>query len=247
MSKPTAPPQNPEFRDWALRAHFLDSLRKSTPFQAAARELEAEWNALIQDQPSLSSVLRFRDLSTLEHVDAPLNAYIAKVQNTVANTLRCCIDDAPADWVCQELHRTVCGSDFSEGPSRPDDLHFVADVRMIATTNGVGKVGVGIDNYLVGDPSIIEDPPFEPFTSWKELQKAAYAHVDKALEILKGEMDSATSSWSRHYEKGEKTRREKTMPNLVAWLVEKQEMTYGDRTAVYGLLPHLGLDTPGKS
>ncbi len=89
---------------------------------------------------------------------------------------------------------------------------------MIATTNGVGKVGVGVDNYLVGDPFIIEDPPFSPFTSWKQLRKAAYAHVDKALEILKVEMDDATSSWPRPYEKGEKTRREKTMPKLVGWL-----------------------------
>lgn len=246
MSEPRVPRKNPDALLHNLRRFFILHLMRSPTFDTVADELEREWKVLIANRPELETIAHFWDLPAPQDIDDPLNAYVTHVRSTVANTLRCRVNGAPADWVCHALHAAASGAALDQDHLYDGHL-FMGDVWMMVTTFGNGGVAGIINGHPVGDLVPIESQPHAAFSSWKKLKKAAHERVDEMIDRMKSEVASATEDWPRQYERGYTTRIEVTMPKLVAWLVERTEMFDGDQTATNMLLHEVGLDPPGRS
>lgn len=262
MSVSASRKPNPGYYQKHLRVLFVWYLVRNEKFDAIVLRLRPMW---------MRASAGFNDHSRLK--DAPfhslprgvraLQEYQQSVATAVADELRCLDHGQPATWICQAVHGAVTDGPvvletwFNHGLR--DDIRVAwGDIRIPVFTTGSAGVGMLLNGKSFGD--IIEiDPPDNPgeghegfispqlsaFDNWDELSRVAHQQLDLLLGELRTRIEDETGAWRRVYRKGHKTRIEQTMPNLLAWLVDRESLWASDRPASHALLKELGLDQPG--
>jgi hypothetical protein len=246
MSISTSLQPDPQLHEWKLRNFFIYHLNHAPSFKQKIEGVREQWVALVAEDPSLSPVTDFRDLPASSDPNDRLNRYIFEVRRVVTDELRCRSRGVAPFWICQAVHGAASGSDMG-ARLRMDPVLWVGDLRMVVSTMGWAAVQPSINGVGLSGGEEFEGDVNAPFRLWKKLRKAAHEGIDLLIETIREDQELAVSNWPRMYEKGLKTKTFETMPKLVAWLVEREEMFAGDRSATNTLLHELSFDPPSIS
>jgi hypothetical protein len=248
---------NPDQWHWELRTFFLYYLVREDRYRKAIDALVPYWQRVLESRPDLDPQASYYELpvpSPSEDIDIgdPLLQYLVFVQECVSKELRCRVDGHPASWVCYAVHASVNGTALDLGV-RPTHWTWVGELLIPVLSTGSAFTVRRINGHPFSDQSLVEEQTIEephpgtPFSQWKKLKKQAHQELDVLLNELRAEVENKTGDWPRMYQKGRETRTQVTMKKLVRWLVGREDMFLGDRSATNDLLHELALDPPGPS
>jgi hypothetical protein len=250
---------NPDRWHWELRNWFLFYLVREEAYKEARSILEPAWQVALKSRPNLDPATPYfallgevsRSPSQPPHRD-PLILYFYLVQGCISDQLRCREDGQASPWVCHAMHAGVAGTALDIGVS-PREWLLLGELHIPLLSVGAAFVVRKLGGVPTSDPDEVDRKTLEPsntgttFNQWDNLRKQAHEELDRLLDEMRADVESATSSWPNMYQKGRRTRTTETMRKLVRWVVGREEQWGGDRSATNSLLRELGLDPPGKS
>jgi hypothetical protein len=217
-------------------------------------DLRPYWSRVLESRPDLDPQSNYYALplpTSTRDIDVadPLLHYLLAIQTSVSEQLRCRVDGLPAPWVCFALHASVNGGSLDVGVS-PEHGLLIGELVIPVLTSGAAFTLRRVNGQVLSEQSRVEDQTIEEprpgtaFQQWKKLKKQAHQELDKLLNDLREQLEIETGTWPRMYQKGRATRTQDTMEKLVRWLVGREEMFAGDRSATNDLLHELELDPP---
>lgn len=248
------------FREF-IRIWFIYHLMRHPKVDEIADRLRPAWERALE--VSYDPVtLRSAHFTELPRQERTLIAYIAALESAVLGELRCTENGTPAQWVCHALHGLIAQHESVPFPY-PSDMtpQQSGEVRLTVMAAGGAGVASFVDNEIIGGKESVTkvgmlhtDPPNAPdeagilpaaldaFSDWDELKDAARQHLDQLIDELRKRVEQHTQEWPKYYRKGSETLIRKTLPRIVAYLVDQEQLFSSDRTSIYPALRQLGLD-----